>query len=193
MNSEFRSMIRWTSLHISKLSIDFHGAAQDYVLLLHAPAGSRSEMVLFALIVRNPTIKQEKDENATPKPWGFGWSTFNTYQSIVTALQAFDQQAFFMPEQYGWQFSIVVEEFDLQEPEWDRRDSEARLKLPYKWMYDCCTLHYLSGLANDDQVYLINNSTTQALLHLQLKRKKRFWSPSTSSTEPLRNCRRVYA
>ena len=180
-------------MHISKLSIDFHGAAQDYILLLHAPAGSCSEMVRFALIVRNPTIKQEKDETATPKPWGFGWSTYNTYQSIVTAVQAFHQRAFYTPEQHGWQFSIVVEEFDLQEPEWDRRDSEAHLKLPYQWMYDCCTLDYLSGLANDDQLYLINCSRTQPLLNLQLKRKKCFWSASTSSAEPLRNRRRVYA
>ena len=48
-----------------------------------------------------------------------------------------------MPERCGWQFSIVVKEFDLQEPDL----SEARLKLPFKWMYECCTLT-LSGLAN---------------------------------------------
>ena len=38
-------------------------------------------------------------------------------------------------------------------------DSKARgLLLPYKWMYECCTLDHESGLQNDDQLFIVNPS-----------------------------------
>ena len=116
-------------------------------------------MVLFAIIYRNLRIKQEKNDDAPPSPrgpWLRGpWIKLPvSYVSLTAAREAFERS------QLGttFQFSIVVEEFDLGEPP---GDSKARgLHLPYTWMYECCTLHHESGLTfqNDDQLFIVNSS-----------------------------------
>ena len=159
-----------------QLKITFYTFA--YTACVHQ-RGSCPEMVLFALVFRsNVTIKR-----APPSPWGLGWQTCTIHESIhpvVEACQTCQAKAFLMPERCGWQFSIVVKEFDLQEPDL----SEARLKLPFKWMYERCTLT-LSGLAN----------VCSWMLLVYRKRTERSWSnsectwsdsESTSTTEPLR-------
>ena len=164
-------------MHISKLSIDFHALCSSslYVLLLTArgscPARNRGScpeieapaltcMVRFALIFRNLRIKQEKDDDAPPSPrgpWLRGpWSKLKTYESISAAYEAYkNHQLAGDPPHDGLQFSVVVEDFDLNEP---ISDSEARLQLPYTWMYECCTLDFKSGLQNDDQLFIVNPS-----------------------------------
>ena len=116
-------------------------------------------MVRFAIIHRNLRIKQEKDDDAPPSPRGpwlrgpwikLKWS----YESLNEAREAFERNKLSLSVDH--QFSIVVEQFDLGEPP---RDSKARgLLLPYKWMYECCTLDHESGLQNDDQLFIVNSS-----------------------------------
>ena len=126
-------------------------------------------MVRFAIIRRNLRIKQEKDDDAPPSPRGpwlrgpwikLKWS----YESLNEAREAFDRiersssilDRFERSFSVDHQFSIVVEQFDLGEPP---GDSKARgLLLPYKWMYECCTLDHESGLQNDDQLFIVNSS-----------------------------------
>ena len=116
-------------------------------------------MVRFAIIYRNLRIKQEKDDDAPPSPRGpwlrgpwikLKWS----YESLNAAREAFERSKLSLSVDH--QFSIVVEQFDLGEPP---GDSKARgLLLPYKWMYECCTLDHESGLQNDDQLFIVNSS-----------------------------------
>ena len=117
-------------------------------------------MVLFAIIYRNLRIKikQEKNDDAPPSPrgpWlrGLWIKLWPSYESLTAALEAFDRYKLGSTD---LQFSIVVEQFDLGEPP---GDSKARgLLLPYKWMYECCTLDHESGLQNDDQLFIVNSS-----------------------------------
>ena len=116
-------------------------------------------MVLFAVIYRNLRIKQEKDDDAPPSPrgpWLRGpWTKLQpSYESLNAAREALETYKLGRSDAY--QFSIVVEQFDLGEPP---GDSKARgLHLPYTWMYECCTLDHESGFQNDDQLFLVNRS-----------------------------------
>ena len=97
-------------MHPIKLNIHWHGAAQDYVLLLHiwhhivAPA--LIYMVKFKIIARNLTTWGD-----APSHWGPGWHKIpGDYDSVGRAIDACREQQETLPS--PWQFSIIVVEFD---------------------------------------------------------------------------------
>ena len=120
-------MIHWTpSIQFNWASIGMHGAAQDYVLLLHiAPyiyiyCGSCPYrtilwllpwyMVKLKLIARNLTTWGD-----APSHWGPGWHKIpGEYDTVDKAVDACREQQETLPE--PWQFSIIVVEFDCLHP-----------------------------------------------------------------------------
>ena len=115
-------MIHWTpSIQCNWASIGMHGAAQDYVLLLHiAPCGSCPYrtilwllpwyMVKLKLIARNLTTWGD-----APSHWGPGWHKIpGEYDTVDKAVDACREQQETLPE--PWQFSIIVVEFDCLHP-----------------------------------------------------------------------------
>ena len=98
-------------MHPIKLSIHWHGAAQDYDLLLHvAPyivAPALIYMVKLMIIGRNPTVRGWHD-------WRFD-GEYDGYDTVGKAITACIEQQEFLPE--PWQWSITVVEFDCRVPE----------------------------------------------------------------------------
>ena len=98
-------------MHPIKLSIHWHGAAQDYDLLLHiAPyivAPALIYMVKLMIIGRNPTVRGWHD-------WRFD-GEYDGYDTVGKAITVCIEQQEFLPE--PWQWSITVVEFDCRVPE----------------------------------------------------------------------------
>ena len=97
-------------MHPIKLSIHWHGAAQDDVLLSHiAPyivAPALIYMVKLMIIARNPTVRGWHD-------WRFD-GDYDGYDTVGEAIDACRKQQEFLPE--PWQFSIIIVEFDCRVP-----------------------------------------------------------------------------
>ena len=138
-------------MHPIKLNIHWHGAAQDYVLLLHiwhhivAPA--LIYMVKFKIIARNLTTWGD-----APSHWGPGWHKIpGDYDTVGKAVDACREQEETLPE--PWQFSITVVEFDCigmpsgmrpRYPPWMHEFTSERFHRSRKYI-DTDQLTFLSG------------------------------------------------
>ena len=90
-------------------------------------------MVKFKIIARNLTTWGD-----APSQWGPGWAkTPGVYDYIHAAVDACREQQETLPE--PWQFSIIVVEFDCQEP----KNNAFRFRKP--WMSELTSEQMVGG------------------------------------------------